>query len=124
MPEGPRHTYAYSLDMGRALVNLALSDDCLGEEYHLPVGTPVTVSEMAALFNRAMGSSYRVIHIPDLVLRGLGLVQPLIREVQEMSYQYKTDYIMSDAKFRERFPDFRATSYEDGVAAMVEYFRK
>lgn len=40
-----------------------------------------------------------------------------------MSYQYKTDYIMSDTKFRQRFPDFTSTSYEDGVTAMVDHFR-
>lgn len=124
MPEGPLHTFAYTSDMGRGLVELALDDSAYGEEFHLPVGPAVRVSDMAALFNRALGTSLKVTHIPDIVMRGLSLVKPLIREVHEMSYQYKADYIMSDEKFRRRHPDFRSTTYEAGIAAMVDHFRK
>lgn len=123
MPEGPVHTYAYTADMGRGLVHLAMDDSAYGEEFHLPVGPAIKVSEMAALFKKALGTSLKVTHIPDIVLRGMSLFKPLIREVHEMSYQYKTDYIMSDSKFRQRFPEFSSTSYEDGVAAMVDHFR-
>jgi len=124
MPEGPVHTYAYTEDIGRGLVELAIDDATSGEEFHLPVGPAVRVSDMAGLFSKALGTSSKVTHIPDLVLRGMSLFNPLIREVHEMNYQYKTDYIMSDAKFRKRFPAFVSTSYEDGVSAMVKYFRK
>ncbi len=123
MPEGPVHTYAYTEDMGRGLVELALHDRAYGTEFHLPVGPPVKVSEMAALFNKELGTSLKSTHIPDIVLRGLSLFKPLIREVHEMSYQYQTDYIMSDRKFRDAFPDFRSTPYEEGVAAMVAHFK-
>jgi len=123
MPEGPVHTYAYTGDMGRGLVELALDEGAYGQEFHLPVGPAVKVSEMAALFNRELGTALKVTHIPDIVLRGLSLFKPLIREVHEMSYQYKTDYIMSDGKFRQRYPEFASTSYQDGVAAMVAHFR-
>ncbi|MBV6648997.1 MAG: NAD-dependent epimerase/dehydratase family protein [Hoeflea sp.] len=123
MPEGPVHTYAYTGDMGRGLVELALDEGACGEEFHLPVGPAVKVSEMAALFNRELGTALKVTHIPDIVLRGLSLFKPLIREVHEMSYQFKTDYIMSDGKFRQRYPEFASTSYENGVAAMVAHFR-
>lgn len=124
MPEGPVHTYAYTEDMGRGLVTLALDDGASGEEFHLPVGPAVKVSDMAALFNKALGTSLKVTHIPDIVLLGASLFQPLIREVREMSYQFKTDYIMSDNKFRQRYPEFMSTSYGDGIAAMVDHFRK
>jgi nucleoside-diphosphate-sugar epimerase len=123
MPEGPLHTYAYTADMGRGLVELALFDGAYGEEFHLPVGPAVKVSDIAAVFNKELGMSLKVTHIPDVVLRGLGFIKPLIREVHEMSYQYKTDYVMSDAKFRQRFPEFTSTSYQDGIASMVDHFR-
>jgi nucleoside-diphosphate-sugar epimerase len=123
MPEGPLHTYAYTDDMGRGLVELATDEGAFGEEFHLPVGPAVKVSDMAALFNNALGTSLKVTHIPDIALRILGKFKPLIGEVHEMSYQYKTDYIMSDAKFRKRYPEFTSTSYEAGVAAMVDHFR-
>lgn len=124
MPEGPVHTYAYTEDMGRALVELALDEGACGEEFHLPVGPPVKVSEMAALFNKELGRSFSVSHVPDALLRILSLFNPLVREVHEMNYQYRTDYVMSDQKFRQRYPDFAHTPYAEGVAAMVEHFAR
>lgn len=123
MPEGPVHTYAYTRDMGRALVELAVDDGAYGEEFHLPVGPAVRVSEMMALFNRALGTSMKASHVPDIMLRALSLFVPVLGEVREMSYQYKADYVMSDEKFRQRYPAFTTTSYEEGVAAMVAHFR-
>lgn len=46
-------------------------------------------------------------------------IKPL-KEAQEMSYQFDNDYIMSDAKFRAHFPDFKTTTYQDGIHKMVE----
>ena len=123
MPEGPLHTYAYTLDMGRGLVELALDARTYGDEFHLPVGQAVKVSEIGAVFNKALGTSLKVTHVPDMLLRVLSQFNRFIQEVHEMSYQYKTDYIMSDEKFRQHFPEFTSTTYEDGVAAMVEHFR-
>ncbi len=124
MPEGPVHTYAYTADMGRGLLELASDKNAFGQEFHLPVGPPVNISDITAMFNKELGTAFSVTHIPDIILRGLSLFKPLIKEVHEMSYQYKTDYVMSDAKFRQRFPAFASTPYEDGIAAMVRNFRK
>jgi len=35
-----KHTYANITDNGKALVELALNDDCYGQVWHLPVGKP------------------------------------------------------------------------------------
>ena len=124
MPEGPVHTYAYTEDMGRALVELGRDPDAFGQEFQLPVGPPVKVSDMLALFNSALGTTLKATHIPKTALRALGLFNPLITEVNEMIYQYQSDEIMSDAVFRQRYPAFQSTPYEAGVAAMVAYFQK
>jgi nucleoside-diphosphate-sugar epimerase len=123
MPEGPVHTYAYTGDMGRGLVELGLDEGAYGQTFHLPVGPPVTVSQMAALFNAALGTDLKVKHLPNAIVKFVSLFNPLVREVREMNYQFKSDYILSDAKFRARFPGFEATPYETGVAAMVASFK-
>jgi hypothetical protein len=78
---------------------------------------------MAALFNAELGTSFKVSHVPDAILWGMSLFSPLLRDVREMAYQYRTDYVMSDAKFRRLFPSFQPTPYTEGIPAMVAYFR-
>lgn len=123
MVEGPVHTYSYTGDMGRGLVELATNEDCYGQEYHLPVGPPVKVSEIVEICNKILGTSHKASFLPPFVISAAALIVPLMKEVDEMSYQFKNDYVMSDAKFRARFPEFQSTSYEDGIAATIDYFR-
>jgi len=121
--KGVRHTYAYTLDSGRAMVDLALEEDCYGQVWHLPVGPAVTVEEMMTLFNREFETDYKVAFLPTFVRKILGLFIPPLKEAEEMHYQYATPYEMSWEKFRARFPEFEVTSYANGVKEMVADFR-
>ncbi len=120
-PDQP-HTYSYTLDNGRALVELALDDTAYGQVWHLPVGKPIAIGEILGLINKKLGTSYKVSYLPRPLLGLMSLFIPPIKEVKEMLYQFDNPYIMSDQKFRDRFPDFKTTSYEEGLAAMIESF--
>ncbi|MCG2462179.1 NAD-dependent epimerase/dehydratase family protein [Flavobacteriaceae bacterium F89] len=117
------HTYADVLDNGRALVELALNDDCYGEVWHLPVGEPITTNGMLAIFNEKLGSYFKVSVMPTLLKKILAIFIPIIKEAKEMEYQFEQKYVMSDSKFRKRFPNFKVSSYQDGVNRMVEWFK-
>lgn len=117
------HTYANVGDNGRALVELALNDDCYGEVWHLPVGKPISTNGMLELFNRKLESDFKVSVMPGFLKNTLSLFVPILKETKEMEYQFKQKYVMSDLKFRKRFKGFKVTSYQSGVNRMVESFR-
>jgi nucleoside-diphosphate-sugar epimerase len=121
---GVKHTYSYTLDNGRALVELALDQSAYGQVWHLPVGDPITLDEIVAIVNKMLGTSYKVSYLPRPLTSLLSLFMTPIRETKEMLYQFNEPYIMSDKKFREKFTDFRCTSYEHGLQAMIESFAK
>lgn len=123
LPQGPRHTYAYTLDNGRALVRLALDDGAYGSVWHLPTGPAVTVEEMADHFRKALGRDFIVSHLPSFMISLLGIFSRPIREVAEMDYQFRQDYVLDWSRFADRYPDFRPTPYLEGVKSMVDYFR-
>lgn len=116
------HTYAYTLDNGRALVRLALDDGSYGQVWHLPVGQPLTIQQAADLFNETLGTDFAVSTTPGPVLAVLSLFMQGIREAQEMAHQFNEPYIMSAEKFLQRYPDFTVTPYEDGFKATVASF--
>jgi hypothetical protein len=117
------HTFAYTSDNGRALVELALDDSTYGQVWHLPVSRPVTALEVNQLFNRELGTTFKLSHFSPLMLSLLGLFVPPLKEIKEMLYQFESPYIMSDAKFRAHFPDFQVTRFEDGIRGMVQFFK-
>lgn len=117
------HTYANVLDSGQALVELALNDDCYGEVWHLPVGEPISKNRILTLFNKKLGSNFKISVMPTLLKKILSIFIPILNETKEMEYQFDQKYVMSDLKFRKRFPNFKASSYKDGVDRMVEWFK-
>jgi nucleoside-diphosphate-sugar epimerase len=118
------HTFAHTSDNGRALVELALDDVTYGQVWHLPVSRPVTLLEVNELFNRELGTNYKLASLPPLMFSLLGLLIPPLKEVKEMLYQFEAPYIMSDAKFRKHFPEFQVTRLEDGIREMVQFFKE
>ena len=124
MPQGPRHTFAYTPDLGRALVRLALDEAAYGDAWHLPAGPAVTVEEMADLFRRETGRDFRVSYLPPVMARLIGVFSPVVKEVNEMGYQFRSDYVLDWGRFAARFPEFETTPADEGVRAMVGSFRR
>jgi len=118
-----KHTYADVNDNGRALVELALCEECNGEVYHLPVSRPITLFEIVAIFNEELKTSSKLKVMSTPMLKILSYFIPILRESSEMQYQFEQEYIMSFNKFRSTFPDFHVTPIEQGLKEMVNYFR-
>jgi nucleoside-diphosphate-sugar epimerase len=120
---GKLHTYANVSDLGRALVALALDPSTYGQAWHLPVGEPITVTDMLSIFNEEMGTNFKVSFLPPFVRKLLAFFMPPLKEVGEMMYQFESDYVMSFDKFKTHFPDFKVSTYQEGVKDMVASFR-
>jgi hypothetical protein len=54
------------------------------------------------------------------VLRAMGVFDPIVREVAEMTYQWKQPYVVDDAKFRARF-NVSATPWDAAIASTVAW---
>ncbi|MCU4163757.1 NAD-dependent epimerase/dehydratase family protein [Carboxylicivirga caseinilyticus] len=123
LPRGPKHTYANTIDLGRALVELGLEPETYNAVWHLPVGEPVSVDEMMAIFNDVLETSYKVSYMPKLLKKIVAAFVPVVKEFDEMIYQFEYDYIMSFEKFKKQFPNFKITPYREVVKQMIESFR-
>lgn len=119
------HSFAYTEDNGRALVTLALDESSYGEVWHLPVAAPTqSITQIVETINTLLGTTHKIAVLPKFMLGILSLFISGLREVKEMLYQTEHDYVFSDAKFRNTYPDFAVTSLQDGLSSMVQFFKK
>lgn len=119
---GVVHTWAYTGDLARGLIDLALAPDTHGEAWHLPVGPAEDIAQMTQHLNSILGTSFAVTYLPKPLLPALSLFIPQLREVLEMLPQQDADYVMDWSRFQTRFPGFEITTYDRGLRAMVESF--
>ncbi len=114
------HSYTYTPDAGKATALLGNTPDAYGQVWHLPTAAnPMTGQEWVAAIAKALGAKPGLQVAPAWLVRVLGLFNPIMRELVEMVYQYDRPYLFDSSKFEKRFP-LRPTSYEDGIAAIVE----
>jgi nucleoside-diphosphate-sugar epimerase len=119
-----KHTYAYSVDIGKALVELALEPSANGQVYHLPVDEPMTIEEITSIFNKELGTTFKVSYLPPFMRKILSIFIPVLKEAGEMAYQFNSDYVMSFNKFKKQFPEFKVTPYGKGIIEMIRHFKE
>lgn len=118
------HTYHYLLDVAAGLMTLGCAQaDAYGRPWMLPCTPAETMRELAARFSLKLGREIRLARLPRWVVRAIGVVVPLLREVDEMQYQWDEPFVISDRRFRERFQ--RApTDVDEAAAATVAWAQR
>ncbi|MFO6446314.1 NAD-dependent epimerase/dehydratase family protein [Erythrobacter sp. NE805] len=121
-PDVP-HDYAYTPDIGRAIVTLLdAGDDAFGQVWHMPCAPTRTSRELLAMGAAAAGTKLRLFAIPPLLFALLAPFVPFLRELKEMRFQWDRPYHVDASKWRARFWS-DVTPFETGVAATTASFR-
>lgn len=116
------HTYSYLPDIGRALALLGQNDAALGHVWHLPVAESLTTRQFIEIIYAEMGTPARLSVPPRFAVKLLSFVNPMIREVYEMLYEFEEPFVMDDSKFRQAF-DFQPTPLREAIQTTIAWFR-
>lgn len=116
-----RHSFIYTPDAAKATAILGNTPEAFNQVWHLPTDpNALTGQELIELFNKEMKTSKKVMVLRMIMLKLLGLFNPLMREMPEMMYQYDRDYLFDSSKFNSRF-NFTPTTYETGIRQVVNH---
>ncbi len=116
-----RHTYHFTRDVAAGLAALGLDEHAEGL-WMLPCAPAVTTRELVGRLGAALGHPIPVRRVPRLALSALGLVVPLVRELNEMRYQWDEPFVVDDARFRARFGE-HATPLDEAARETVAFAR-
>ncbi|HKD08306.1 MAG TPA: NAD-dependent epimerase/dehydratase family protein [Bryobacteraceae bacterium] len=98
------HTYHYVPDVAAGLATLGMAgDDAYGKPWMLPCAPAESMRALVARFSGYLGREIGVTTMPRWALKALGLVVPMIREINEMLYQWDEPFIIDDQCFRTAF---------------------
>jgi nucleoside-diphosphate-sugar epimerase len=117
------HTYTYIRDIGEGLAVLGEHEAAFGQAWHLPSARTVTTRQFIELvYAAAAGHPARIQAPPRLLVRALGLVNPMVRELGEMLYEFEEPFILDDRRFVAAFGN-HATPLETAIEATVAWYR-
>jgi nucleoside-diphosphate-sugar epimerase len=115
-------SWAYLPDVAATLATLGTDERSLGRAWHVPSAPPRSQRQALADLAAALSSPahparpVRVSRIPWSVLRGIGLVSPMMREIVDVRHQFDREYVIDASATTATF-GLAPTPWDEVVAA-------
>lgn len=121
---GVPRAFNYVPDAAKALYLLATTEAAYNQIWHLPTAPQaLTGKEFVTEVAKHMGTSAKPFVLPKWLLKTVGLFNPFIREMNELSYQDEYPFEFDSSKFINTF-NFTPTSYQEGIRLTAEWFKE
>jgi nucleoside-diphosphate-sugar epimerase len=118
------HSWTYLPDVARTLVRLAGEERAWGRAWHVPTAPPLSIRAMVEkLALQAQVQGVQVRRLPPALLRVLSLFSTLLRELQEVRYQFDAPFVVDSSAFTAGF-DEEATLIGTQVEETVDWWRR
>lgn len=114
------HSFIYSKDIGKAVALLGNTPDAYNQVWHLPTtDQKLTNQQWIELMMKAMNKQKIIQAMPDWMISALGIFVPILKELNDVGYQFRQDYFFNSSKFNKRF-NYTPISPEAGIKEMVK----
>lgn len=113
-------TLIYTPDASRAMALLANTSDAYGHTWHLPCDDGrMTYREFIGEISQQLGRNIEYSVMGSMALKAAALANKNLKETQELFPRYEVDNIFKSSKFKARFPDFKVTTYKEGISTIL-----
>ncbi len=116
------HTYSYVPDIAAGLATLGTDERAVDGVWHLPGPETVTTRQILELVSGQVGHPVAIRSLPRLAVRALGLFNPMMRELAEMSYEFDEPFVLDTTKYQSTF-GAAATPLATAIAATVAWYQ-
>jgi nucleoside-diphosphate-sugar epimerase len=116
------HTYSSIPDIAAGLATLGTDERAVGGVWHLPGPETVTTRALLELVAGDVGHPVGVRSLPKVAVRALGLFNPTIRELVELSYEFDQPFVLDTTKYQSTFGS-DATPLASAIATTVAWYQ-
>jgi nucleoside-diphosphate-sugar epimerase len=106
------HHFTFIEDFAKAMVMVALEPKAFNEIWHVPNDKAISQKEWIEIFEIKTGLTIKFRSIPKFMIKIIGLFNPFVKELDELSYQFEHPYLINSQKFINRFGDISTPTSE------------
>lgn len=113
-------TLIWTPDASRAMALIGNTPDVYNQNWHLPCDDDrLTYKQLINLTSEIYRKKFDYTVLKMWIFKIGGLFNKQLKEVQELLPRYECDNIFVSQKFKTRFPDFKVTTYRDGITYIM-----
>lgn len=109
-------TLIFTPDASKAMALIGNTPDAYGQTWHLPCDdNRLTYQQLIQLAGEIYGQTFSYSILKKWILQVVGLFNKQIKDAAELLPRYEKDNIFDSSKFKNYFPNFKVTSYREGI---------
>ncbi len=117
-------TLIYTPDASKAMALIGNTPETYGQTWHLPCDdNRLTYKEIMKEISKQLGRTIKYDILHSFILKIASFFNENIKETQELLPRYAVDNIFDSSKFKNRFPDFKVTSYQEGIRNIIDNYK-
>jgi nucleoside-diphosphate-sugar epimerase len=113
-------TLIWTPDASKAMALIANTSDAYNQTWHLPCDdNRLTYKQFISLVSEIYGKQFQYSVIPKFVFKVGAFFKKQLKEVQELLPRYEQNNVFISTKFKQRFPEFIVTTYQQGIELIM-----
>lgn len=117
-------TLIFTPDASKAMALIGNTASAYGQTWHLPCDeNRLTYKQFIAEIGKQLGREIKYAVLSWWILKIGSFFDKKLKETQELLPRYAIDNIFSCSKFRDKFPDFKVTSYPEGIKIILNDYK-
>src|SRR3954465_9978244 len=113
-------TLIWTPDASRAMALIGNTPNTYGETWHLPCDDDrLTYKQLINLTSKVYGKKFSYTVIKMCIFKVVSLFNKQALELLELLPRYKYNNVFLSDKFKKRFPDFKRTTYQEGIIRIM-----
>ncbi len=116
------HAIIFVDDFAKALITLAQNENANGQIWHAPLDKTLTQREFLELIYKEAGTTGKIRKVSRRITSIMGKLVPLIREINEMMYEFVNPYQVNTLKYEEKFGN-GVTPHSIAIRKTLEWYK-
>ncbi|MBM7617426.1 nucleoside-diphosphate-sugar epimerase [Weissella uvarum] len=108
-------TLIWTPDASRALALLGNTPEAYGQTWHLPTAPSLSYKDIIAKTGKIIGQDIKYSVVPMWAFKLASYFNDNAKELLELLPRYKYDNVFKSDKFQKQFPNFKITSFDEGI---------
>jgi nucleoside-diphosphate-sugar epimerase len=117
------HTYTFINDFAKSLVILGEHEKALGEVWHIPNAETLTTRQFINLIFKEVGKTPKFSVAPKWFFKILATFDPMIRELEEVMYEFDEPFIVEHTKYEKAF-GAKPTPHSKAITQTLSWYRQ
>ena len=119
-----KHSMMYIRDAAKGMVTTSENPNSYGQIFHIEGAEPVTGREFITMIFQELNQEPNMKALSENTIKILSIFIPIVKELQELTYEWKYPFIIDGTKYASNFNTTAHTAHNVAIKETLDWFKQ